>query len=414
MYANTDSTNYATVTNSRMSTSSYYIYVRGFNFSDIPAGAIINSFTIKLKGNYSGGYSQSMYLYDGTSTQMGSASSLSSSVSTQTFDVSASWDEIVSAGADFGIRINCRRSSRNTTSYVYIYGAEIEVDYTLPVYHDVTITNNSTIDVSPSGTQTLLEGETQVISLFTDTLNGIEVTDNGTDVTGSLVRQSAGARAADLVPSAFDSTNSTVTDEDNACTGSDSSTYAEFFIGQRLNSYAIWAFDTSAIPADAVINSVACEVTAYYNGTSSNVTTKEVQLYSGSNAKGSAYTLPTSSSSSADRTFSLTTGSWTRAELDNIKLRFDGYYNGTYSSYYFYIYGATLTINYTVNESFYTYTISNIVADHAIVITQTATGLSIRVKVNGSWVTPSKVLVKRNGSWVEASKVLGKYNGTWK
>ena len=37
----------------------------------------------------------------------------------------------VSAGSDFGIRINCRRSSRNTTAYVYIYGAEIEVDYTM-------------------------------------------------------------------------------------------------------------------------------------------------------------------------------------------------------------------------------------------------------------------------------------------
>lgn len=53
MYDDTDSTSYATVTNSRSSTTSYYIYLRGFNFGDIPEGAIINSFTVKLKARES-------------------------------------------------------------------------------------------------------------------------------------------------------------------------------------------------------------------------------------------------------------------------------------------------------------------------------------------------------------------------
>ena len=35
MYNNTDNESYATVTNSRTSTTSYYIYLRGFNFSSI-------------------------------------------------------------------------------------------------------------------------------------------------------------------------------------------------------------------------------------------------------------------------------------------------------------------------------------------------------------------------------------------
>lgn len=86
MYTNTDSTTYATITNSRTSTSSYYIYVRGFNFDDIPANAIVSDFTVRLKGNYSGGYSQVMYLYDGTSTSMGSSTnSISSTVTTHEF-----------------------------------------------------------------------------------------------------------------------------------------------------------------------------------------------------------------------------------------------------------------------------------------------------------------------------------------
>ena len=47
MYHNTDNTTYATITNTYASTSSRYLYLRGFNFSDIPSNAIINSFTVK-------------------------------------------------------------------------------------------------------------------------------------------------------------------------------------------------------------------------------------------------------------------------------------------------------------------------------------------------------------------------------
>ena len=37
MYANTDSTTYATITNTNASTSSRYLYLRGFNFNSIPS-----------------------------------------------------------------------------------------------------------------------------------------------------------------------------------------------------------------------------------------------------------------------------------------------------------------------------------------------------------------------------------------
>ena len=56
MYDDTDSTNYATITNSRTSTSSYYIYIRGFNFTDVPENAVVSDFTIRVKCNYSNGY----------------------------------------------------------------------------------------------------------------------------------------------------------------------------------------------------------------------------------------------------------------------------------------------------------------------------------------------------------------------
>lgn len=88
MYNNTDNTTYATVTNSRTSTTSYYIYVRGFNFNDIPSEAIVNSFTIKLKARQSGvstSTSYKPYLANDTSAINGSCNVITNTATTFTF-----------------------------------------------------------------------------------------------------------------------------------------------------------------------------------------------------------------------------------------------------------------------------------------------------------------------------------------
>ena len=200
MYTNTDNTStYATVTNSRSSTTSYYIYVRGFNFDDIPENAIINSFTVKLRARESGVSTSTSY----GPMCSGSASSYSATYSSLTasgvidttsggklitFSGTTAFDTIKSAGANFGIRINCRRASSGTTAYMYIYGAEIEVDYTELEEYDVTVTNNvDGLTVSPMST-TIIEGNDVSITLNTDDISGYIITDNGTDVTSSAVR----------------------------------------------------------------------------------------------------------------------------------------------------------------------------------------------------------------------------------
>lgn len=148
MYANTDSTTYATVTNTRSNTSSYYIYLRGFNFDDVPSGATVTGFTVKLKARQSGANTSTSYcpyLATGTSTLSGCKSSvITSSEQTFTFNCSLDWDTISGYGSNFGIRINCRRASRYTTSYIYIYGAEIEVTYTLSGSETLYFKNGST------------------------------------------------------------------------------------------------------------------------------------------------------------------------------------------------------------------------------------------------------------------------------
>lgn len=185
-YDNTDSTTYATVTNSQNGTTSYYAYLRGFNFDDVPAEAIVNSFSIKLKVRESGGTTSSSYqpqICNGTTVLAGSGGTMSTTVKTITFTgVTASWETISGYGNNFGIRVNCRRNNRNTTAYIYLYGAEIEVDYTIPVYHNVTVTNNSQIvSCSPTGTTQVIEGRNFSVS-FSGNLSLIDVLDNGVSV----------------------------------------------------------------------------------------------------------------------------------------------------------------------------------------------------------------------------------------
>lgn len=160
-FTNTDSSTYATIVNTTASTSNRYIYLRGFNFDSVPANAVVSSFTVKIKGNYSNGYGATLYLCNGTTTQSNAtASALGSSVATRTFsNGSLTWDSIKAMGENFGIRINCRRNSRNTQATYYIYGAEIEVTYTVPSTVAVTgvTLDKSTASVTVGATTTLTE-----------------------------------------------------------------------------------------------------------------------------------------------------------------------------------------------------------------------------------------------------------------
>lgn len=139
MYANTDSTNYATLTHSHKSTSAHYVYIKGFNLTSIPSNATVSSFTIKVKGYESSMSTSSSYaprLVNGTTEISSTTASSNFSTSTNTITIptgSLTWSQITGYGSDFGVAIPLRRNNKNTTGYVYIYGVEIEVTYTEPV-----------------------------------------------------------------------------------------------------------------------------------------------------------------------------------------------------------------------------------------------------------------------------------------
>ena len=266
MYTNTDSTTYATVTNSRTSTSSYYIYIRGFNFDDVPDNVVVNSISIKVKAYHSGGNTSTIYGYNGTTqvSTAGSTTALTTSATVKTFtNTKIDWDTLKSYGDNFGIRINCRRSSRNTTSHIYIYGAEIEVEYTVLNPRTVTTTLNGNGTIDPSGTHTMYDGdEYELVIEPTNPSDTVTATKNGSTIT--LTQHTGGSQ-----------TESNVLGEYALVSGSFNGSGATYFSGivghghdatQTTSNYyssgsstiAVFTYDVSfeGIPNDATITSL--------------------------------------------------------------------------------------------------------------------------------------------------------------
>lgn len=260
-------------------------------------------------------------------------------------------------------------------------------------------------------------------------------------------------------PSSYDTTDysyASVSNISNAYTAADSTTYAQINLktGSKATTYIYLLFDLSSIPANATINSVSCSAKISVSSTSTSyIATKEIQMFTGTTAKGSA----TSVTSTSATSYTLTCGTWTRAELQNARLRLYAVRgtSSTSTSRYYRFYGATLTVTYTwykntytvtvtnntsisvtpatqtieegesatvqaasktyasfkdngtdVTASFvasgsvYKYTLSNLSADHTIVVDYTRRFL---YKVGGTWVAATKVYKKVNDSWVEQS-----------
>lgn len=186
MYTNIDSTTYATINHTRSRTTSYYIYVKGFNFDDIPADAIINSATVKVKAKVTSASSYAPALYNNTtSLNQNLSGNIGTTATTSTIDITSNWETYKGYGSNFGIRLRLNRSSRNTASSMNIYGAEILVDYTVPVYHTVSTSITGGVLRNPTtASATVRDGANYEITfngnpgytLSSMTVNGVEVT----------------------------------------------------------------------------------------------------------------------------------------------------------------------------------------------------------------------------------------------
>lgn len=224
MYTNIDSTTYAAVNHTRRSTTSYYIYVKGFNFNDIPADAIINSATVKVKAKVTSAGSYAPALYNNTtSLDQNLSGNIGTTDTISTVDITSNWETYKGYGSNFGIRLRLNRSSRNSASSMNIYGAEILVDYTIPVYHTISTSITGGVLRSPTtASATVRDGANYEITfngnpgyaLSSMTVNGVEVTPTiksapAPTLPRYTVSTNYGTYQTNVLSNAYDGNNST-------------------------------------------------------------------------------------------------------------------------------------------------------------------------------------------------------------
>lgn len=425
MYDDTDSTTYGTFTHTRASTNNtYYAYLRGFNFDDVPSNAEVSGFTIKIKASATGhttstSTSYQMSLSNGT-TQIGStyaSGRLSTSVTTFTFsEGSLTWETIKGYGSNFGIRIPLRRASSNTQDVVSVYGAEIEVTYTIPNPRTVTttLTGNGTID--PAGTNTYYDGdEFELIIDPTNASDTVTATRNGVDITSQLTRHAGGQTTA---------TN--VLGEYTLISGGFNGSGASYFQGIVGNGYdtddittsnyyssgsgtrAVFQYDVSfqGIPDDATIKSLYMMVNGHAESTSNTNEYMTVQLRSGNTDLSEEFNFK-STGSTANSTQTITADTLpTVAQLENLVVECTlGYYGGA-------INGVTVFLVYEVSGVYYTYA-TTINGDMTIAVVIGGGGAKLYFK-DGTWKTASKAYKKVSGSWVEITDLSTVFDSTKK
>ena len=406
---NTSSSARLTLASNRSATrtSEMYLEFDKDALDSIPSGATIGTITANVRyyvNNTTYCSALSIQLRANT-TAKGTAVTTRSTTSAKYSITPGSWTlaELKTAR----LYISATHNASTSSCYLYLYGADVTVNYTLPTAYNITASSSASgVTVEPAS-QSVYQGQSASVTLNTN--KNIIVTDNNVDVTNQLVELTPGS----VSKSAESQTNTGI---------SSGASYAAYAVGHTAespyststsNMYASsgstghvdYVFDFSDIPEGATIQSV--EVKAYGHAESSTYTSgsrmAEIQLYSGSTAKGSAqhYT----STSNSIMTLS-SPGTWTRAELQNAVLRF------TVANYGGLVLGITWTVAY--EQDGYAYILTNVQAAHTIlVVSSGGPSYTIYVKDNGTW-KQGTVYVKQNGSWVEASDVLVKDNGTWK
>ena len=379
-----------------MRNTSYHIYY-DFSVSGIPSNATITSVTCSVKGYvYSSSYYPSVRLYSGT-TAKGRASNITSTSTSNVQNITAgTWTVSELENARLYIVVAARNSRGSlSNSYFRFYGATLTVNYSLSgtEYEIISTLSTDEVDsISPAGQTYVTEGGSYELNIYTDSLDDINVLDNDVDVTNQLVlTHSTGESSTetfditsyDASSSSYNTSYNNTSDSavdgvysgnvpTNGIGGSSSTTRACVFsnTGSGVTSYLVYGFDTSNIPSNAIITSVTCTVKASYYSSGSCFSGHVAQLYSGTTAKGSSTSITGTGSTSSTQTVD-GGSSWTRAELNNVKIRYTvtRSTSNTTAAASFSFWGATLSVTYSLPaDDYYVYTLSNVSADHTIII----------------------------------------------
>lgn len=180
------------------------------------------------------------------------------------------------------------------------------------------------------------------------------------------------------------------------------------------NSYAYvyYTFDFSSIPNGANIISVACQVKGHAENTSQSSERARCQLYVGTSTAKGSYSDFTSTSA---QTLTLTTGTWTYEEVQDMTLCFTmGYYGGLVN-------GATVTVTYELSDP---RTVTSTLSgngtinpsgaqtcydgdEYTLTITPTTKSDTVTVTNNGTDVTSELISHYSGGTSTSTSAVAG-------
>lgn len=421
MLTNTSSSTYGTVRCTRQSTTSYYVYLRNFDFSLVPSNATVSNITIKVKGYHSGGNTGTLYMYNGTNSQVsacGSGTAFTTSSSVITFNnTTISWDTLKNYGSDFGMRINCRRNSSRTANTIYIYGAEIDVTYTAEDVHVTGVTLNK-------NSLSLEEGDTEQL---TETVAPSNATDKSVSWSSSNTSVATVSSSGLVTAVSAGSATITVTTTDGAKTATCAVTvtqpsYTEYTLATSMtpgktylvangNSGSVYLMSNEAngsrtlkgVAATVSNNKInvrasieskcAFECVEYTSGNSVTTTLKSGSSYIYcDNASGLRF----QTTSSLDRYWHYNNSKFWQFKSSTS----DGYTDtSTEYKYYLTISNGNFTDNHVTSPSIEDSTLP------AIYLFTPSSGSTeaLYFKNNGSWVQASRVYKKVNGSWVEQS-----------
>lgn len=413
--AASNTSNHARLRPSSANTTGYVYYT--FTLPDIPSTASNITVSAVARGRLGNGsyISGTIQLYSNT-TAIGNATSITGTTVT-TFNISNT-DFTRSQLTNLRLRVNATTTRTGSNYHVRFYGADVTINYTVQeTEYEITASVNQYATLSPTD-EFVKSGDsfTLIITPTDGSSAPTSVTDNNIDVTNSLQILSGGTKIVNL-SDYTGNTNFTLTDISNAYnSSSNTSNYATLDIAGGSTTGSIYfTFSDLNIPSVATILSCSASAAIQFsrNGSSSGVTAS-CQMYSGTTAKGSSQTITTSATDVARTVYNFTMGTWTASELNNARLYITCTNSASSTHRYIYVYGADLSVTYEIDGYIYTYTISNVQADHTIVVTY-ASGPSynIYVKQNGSWVKGT-LYVKDSNTWKEASSILVKDNGTWK
>lgn len=412
MYNNTDNTSsYASLRGRNNSTTTaYYIFLRGFNFDDVPSYAVVTSFEVKIRC-YRNSYQRTGDNYrlrlasttninnvitnSITSTEVPTTTSTTITIPTGNLD----WETLSGYGSDFSIVIPLSSTS-SSRPYIYVYGAEINVTYTLGTPRTVTtsLTGNGTIE--PSGTATYYDGETYNLTITpTNESDTVSATKNGSAIT--LTKHTDEETTETNVPGTYTLVSGGFNGSGASYfqglvgKGHDNTQTTTDYYSSGSGTIAVFTYDVSFtdIPDNATITSLYMLVNGHAESTSQSNEYMCARLISGSTNLSNELNFKSVGTSNSTQTVTANVTP-TIAQLENLKVQCRlGYYGGA-------INGATVYLEYEVSGVWYTYS------------TTISGDMTIAVTIGGGGSTP-KIYVKNNGTWTQYSKVYKKVNGSW-